>query len=164
MFDRAAAAALTVAGALAAGLALVGCSGNSPPATPSVSSSAAAAPTSAMPAPTFTGANADFCNAAQAAITTGNGFQAAQAAGDTAALKAEFKDLMVALKQLRTSLPADAPDELHLGLTQVIRDAQARASGKAPSSSPDPSESAALQNFGASFDAYTVGVCPGIQP
>ena len=133
---------------------LVGCSSSSSSTAPS----SPVAATSAAPMPSFTGANAQFCNAMAAAEEAGANLEAAREDGNSAAETTAAQQFLTSLQASLAALPADAPAELKTDLQQTVTMLQSEeAQG---SSSPNPSSSAAGEKLDAALQAYVPKACP----
>ncbi len=109
--------------------------------------------------PSFTGANAQFCNAMAAAGEAGGNLEAARQDGNTAALTAATQQFLTSLQAALAALPADAPSEFKTELEQAISIVQSEQA----SPSPNPSASAAGDKLNAAIEEYVPKACPELQ-
>jgi len=126
-----------------ASTALVGCSSST--STSSTSGSGASSGTlpsgSGAPWPTFTGANAQFCNALIAWGKAGQAWGDARMSGDVTALQSARQAYLTSAQTAVASMPASAPAELKSAFSEVIALTQSNASSP-PATTPNPSLSA----------------------
>lgn len=139
-----------------ASAALVGCSSTSSSTAPS----SAAAATSAAPMPSFTGANAQFCDAMAAAEEAGANLEAAREDGNSAALTSSAQQFLTSLQAALAALPPDAPVELKTDLQQTVTILQGEEAQGSASASPNPSSSAAGEKLDAALEEYLPKACP----